>query len=688
MGGGIELEFPAYHIFTAQIMLLTGLPNYVAQATVAALFSSLTILAIFLITKAVWTTPAALIAAALITVSRTDIEILCWGGYPNIIALMLIPLFFYLILKRDTLPKAAYLATTSLIAAAILFGHSLSLAVFLAITATTLLAILVFPKTLNEPRKSILKWLLPLLIGGLLVSPFLVSAVQPYLNESATLLGAPAIQQALLVHRTVSLELTLALFGFVMLFFVLSKKYNGRFLSFPAFLIIMWLFVPLLLTQDYLFGVYLDSVRFLYFLMYPLLILFAVTIDYSIRAFPKIFDAYQKSNIALTNPFLKKMQQKIIEKKAKAIFNGILLATVLIISLSLPIFSYPWEGIKIQQFYQNIDQEGYRAIQWIKQNTANDSVFVAQMGYGWWLAGVGQRPTLTNVDLQASTLAREVSISQNVSYLLDTDYLIDNGLLQVREDGAYLDRHNPRFLADVKNTNSPSEFFQFNSSKITLLYHDENNAKGVTVAELPVTDMALLGAKSDSPFIIVNRANSVLSYSETITLKKDSPYANLTITLQSRKPNFSLDSINFTVASPGKFQQPSKNTLTTLDSTTNTYGQLTFNKSPSMITPSNSQTPSIAHLFYSLEDKSSAQIEILFAISQSSDQQNNLTAAHDLPPTTFDYQTALKQYNVSYVANRAFELNSKYAEDPQFSLVFINSEVAVFKVETNQSRNS
>ena len=51
--------------------------------------------------------------------------------------------------------------------------------------------------------------------------------------------------------------------------------------------------------------------------------------------------------------------------------------------------------------------------------------------------------------------------------------------------------------------------------------------------------------------------------------------------------------------------------------------------------------------------------------------------------TTFDYQTALKQYSVSYITNRNTELNPKFARDPTFSLVFINSEVAIFKVKAN-----
>ena len=59
MGGGISLTFPGYHIFASAIMLMTGLPEYVAQAAIVSLFSSLIVLCAFLITKSVWNESAA-----------------------------------------------------------------------------------------------------------------------------------------------------------------------------------------------------------------------------------------------------------------------------------------------------------------------------------------------------------------------------------------------------------------------------------------------------------------------------------------------------------------------------------------------------------------------------------------------------------------------------------------------------
>ena len=103
MGGGFSLTFPGYHIFVSYLVLLTGLPEYLAFSLTVALFSSMMVFCSFLVTKAAWSEKAGLIVAFLVAISRFDIEMLLWGGYPNAAALMLIPLIFYLYLETKIL---------------------------------------------------------------------------------------------------------------------------------------------------------------------------------------------------------------------------------------------------------------------------------------------------------------------------------------------------------------------------------------------------------------------------------------------------------------------------------------------------------------------------------------------------------------------------------------------------------
>ena len=51
MGGGLSLTFPGYHIFVSYIILITGMPDYLAHSLVVSFFSSFIVLCAYLITR-------------------------------------------------------------------------------------------------------------------------------------------------------------------------------------------------------------------------------------------------------------------------------------------------------------------------------------------------------------------------------------------------------------------------------------------------------------------------------------------------------------------------------------------------------------------------------------------------------------------------------------------------------------
>jgi hypothetical protein len=703
MGGELGLAFPGFHIVAAQVILFTGLSSYVAQALVAALFSAFIVLAVFLVTRVVWSAQTAFIVALLVTFSSLDVEILCWGGYPNAVVLFLMPVMFYLFLRRDKLSRGAFYVSASLVAAAIFLTHSLSAAVFSGIVILALGCVLVFPRLFDRSRKFSLSLALPLVVGLVLVSPFLVSAIPVYLSESTVLVGSIDIAQVLILERTIPIWAVLTLFVGVGAYFWFSKKIKHRFFVFSVFLLAMWLLVPLLLTQSYRTGLYLDGLRFPYFFIHPVLILFALIID-SISKYPFRVNI---CNICRNKKkwLFCKLDRKIplnTEQRRKGC-SVFLILILLGLMFGAFILRFPWD-VRHQEFYQVMDAEGYQAIRWAKQNTSADAVFVSDMSYGWWMAGFGQRPTISSIDLQAISIMGEVNMARNVSYLLNTNYVLDNGYVQVREDGGYLGRHNPLFLVNLKETIEPYEFFAFNSSQITLHYeHNEKGTQVVNVSDLPVVDMGLAYADPDSsPAIVVNRANSEVSFLEIVTLTPVSQFANLTLSAQSLNPNITLDRLELVVDSPGTLlQQTTNETVAVLDLEANICGQLIFAHSTPTVTSRYLQDRGTTQLSYAMQDMSGVEVQILVGMfSAANIDLQNLTGMEsleqilrtnlqtpagvpELAMTIFDYRVALQQYNVSYVVNRNFELNPKYANDPVFSSVFINNKVAIFKVETN-----
>ncbi len=414
MGGGLSLTFPGYHIFAAGIILMTGMPDYLAQTIIVALFSSLIVLCAYLITRTVWSESAALIVAFLVAVSSFDIEMLMWGGYPNVITLLLIPVTFYLFLQRDRFSLTPFLLSTSILVGSIFLTHSLSAAVFVSITVGTVLCVMVSPKTFGTSRKNVLYWLLPLFGGAILVSPFLANAVPAYLSANSSFTEVTEINQALLATRVVPLDIVLALFACLLPYFLLSKKYKGRFFSLPVFLLIMWLLVPLVLTQGFMFGLYVDYNRFLYFLILPVIILFAVMIDHASGYFAHAIDTYRvlTSQMQKTKKTVNKLRSRILTRIThRTVYSTFLLGFLLILLFVFPLFLTPWEGVTIQSFYQVMNNPGYQAVEWAKQNTPVGSVFVSDALYGWWLGGFAERPTLSAVSPQYLTVDQELPVS-------------------------------------------------------------------------------------------------------------------------------------------------------------------------------------------------------------------------------------------------------------------------------------
>jgi hypothetical protein len=377
MGGGFSLTFPGYHIFVSYVVLLTGLPNYLAFSLTVALFSSLLVLCSYLITRVAWSESAGIIVAFLVAISRFDIEMLLWGGYPNAAALTLIPIIFYLYLERKKFSRFPLICIASLLSATILLSHSLTSVMFVSITILTVFMMVVFSKRLSIKRGHILNWILPLLVGFILVSPFLMNIIPAYLGANGGTFtgGVSDIQQALLSTRVLPMEWIIPLFCSVFLFLLFSKKYQKKFLSVPSVLFMLWLLVPVLSTQGYLVGLYVDYNRFLYFVILPLIVLVGLGIDHGSNFFARIINTYisftKKHNHDLKNQTNGKSRftQRFSQKN---LYTGFTLTFLIISFLVIPIFLTPFQGRTIQSFYQVMTDPGYDAILWAKQNTPND----------------------------------------------------------------------------------------------------------------------------------------------------------------------------------------------------------------------------------------------------------------------------------------------------------------------------
>jgi hypothetical protein len=707
MGGGLSLTFPGYHIFVSQIILVTGSPDYLAHTLIAAFFSTLIVACAFLITRKMWMESTAFIVAFLVAVSRFDVEMLLWGGYPNVVTLMLIPLIFYLFLQGDRFSLSTFLGTASLLSGALILSHSLSALVFVGTTIVVVAFAAVFSKKLGMPKKRLLLWLVPILLGTIIVLPFLVNAAPAYLGANTSLVkeGAQDITLALLSTRILPWEILAPLTACVILFFLYSRDYKGKFLTISTLLLALWILVSVVFTQGYLVGFYIDYNRFLYFTVLPVIILIAVVIDHLATLFSRVTDtclSFTKPTWRTKKPALRLAPYL----NRKNIYSGFVLVSLLFTFFAVQLFVTPWEGIRMQNYYQVMTDPGYEAIQWAKENTPTNSVFVSDALYGWWFGGFAQRPTISAVDPQYLTLSREFEPAKAAKKLLDTDYVIDNGLIQVREDGGYIGRHNPMFLANINWSYFPYPFFNFDNDDTKVTLNENGNVRSFDLSQLSVKMMKLENT-SDQAKLSMIKGNNFFTLTQILTVYRNVRFVNMSIALESADEGISLINFDSILHIRGQVISLAE-TVGMFDEGGKVLGQLIYvDNRPENVVVITPENPSGLWLSYNLQGKSSGTIQLFASAFSVSDKpefyQNEATKAkfindvlsdnlqsylnpnkngnQDLDIDVFDYRNALSDWNVSYVAVRDSEIIPKFARDPAFSLLFINDEVAIFMVK-------
>jgi len=682
MGGEPLATPPGFHFFISTLILLTGMPLLLAQLITAAFFSAFIVFPAYLISRRVWRNPnAGLIAAFFAAVSALSTEMISWGGYTNIVSLALIAVIFYLFFRDIDQPSHFHLLMGTLLFGSLILTHTFTLFIFLPILMLYFVLLLI--GKLRKLRE--IKMLSPmrffgvtLALGILVVSPWILRVASFYMDVSAAgaLTGGLDNRNLMLANRSVEpviLTLFIALIPAVLMF----KASRKRYFDSGSLLLVAWFIVPIVMTQAYIFGIFTDFSRFMYFIDFPGIIIISAG----------LFNLFFYTSIAINR--YSRIKWNRIKKTLPVIVSTIFLFGFIIASLwSI----FPQEGIKRANFYTTIQRPEATALEWIKDKTPENSVFVADHLYGWWLSGIGERTTLSAAGIEFLIYSHEVEVAKSAQLLLDTDYYIDNGLIQVREDGPYLSRHNPEFSIETWS-GEPYTLFQFQNNETTLEYNQENT----TLSDMKITETPTLMKTENSAVLTITFENDLFTVKKTLTVQRGVRFAELSYEIETKNAQINGFDAKFTLYTTADrnitIDDESKPMMIgAYNSFYEAAGQVIFTEANPRI-ELKQNTTNCAEIMYSSQN-GSVHAKMLVGVVDVEDlsypyevemvyselASSPLETVSSEPLITWDYIEMMKEYDVSYVVCRDQNVCLKFSEDQKFQMVFKGGKVTVFQV--------
>ncbi|UCC57618.1 MAG: hypothetical protein JSW14_04350 [Candidatus Bathyarchaeum sp.] len=690
MGGEPLATPPGFHFFVSTLILLTGMPLLIAQLVTAAFFSAFIVFPAYLISKKIWRSHSAgTLAAFFAAVSALSLEMISWGGYTNVISLALIVTLFYLFLKDLDQPSYINLLMGTMLFGSIILTHTFSLFVFFPIIIFYFASLFIGKaRKLKEIKllKPLRFFTISVALGIIVVSPWLLRVLNFYMgvsSEGVLLGGLEENKNLILANRTI-IGIILSLVIVLIPTFLMLKASRKRYFDNWSLLLIAWFLVPLIMTQSHIFGVFVDYSRFMYFIDFPGILIISASLLYLFRLI----------SIAL------RKTQRTKWSRVKKLVPAVFIASLFVFIVLSPWSIFPNEAMERVDFYTTIHGPEATAMEWIQNRIPESSVLVADHLYGWWLSGVGERTTLSAAGLEFLLYLHEIEVAKSAQLLLDTNYYIDNCLIQVREDGVHLSRHNPEFSIEARVGESFS-VLNFQDSGLEFWYEiegDETDDYPIpTLADMRIVQMPILMKDENSASLTTTFEDELFIVNKTLTVQRGVRFAELSYDIEVKDPRTNLYLNYLHIYTKEGYVIKEENLYPKMfgfyDTDQKVCGLVVFKGDLPAEIDQIKLEPLRVDLKYRYSWKRNINMRMLIGVFDAKDlsypneveEMYHELAASPLETVTLDplftwnYVEMIEEYDVSYVVNRDKKAQAKFSKDPNLRRLFNNGNVTIFQ---------
>jgi len=374
---------PLFHAFLAVLLLLAGSIDLAVACLlvklVVAAITVLVLLSTYVFCRRFFGIGMAVCSAVFTFISVAFFEMIFWGGYTSYLGLAYIPFIFYIVYANFSGVAKAFLLI--LMSFTLVLTHQLSAFVFFLVFVPSLLV------SSAKSKKTLLMFLAITMGSGLGILAWYADIILRNWNVFISYLFF-SMKEYTYTIPSVNLESFARNFGIILILglagipLALVHLRRKRLMS-AYLLLILWLAVPFILSQSYLFGVYLLYGRFIPYFAMPITIFAGVGI-YSLAKLPSFLVAKFAN------------AKKNIRWKRGAQILALALLLSLFLSQSALSFkqidSYPW-------YYEVSGLSGANTGQWLQRaSPQEEGAVVVSPKPGAWLHLMTGYMTLEETD--------------------------------------------------------------------------------------------------------------------------------------------------------------------------------------------------------------------------------------------------------------------------------------------------
>ncbi|MEM2430329.1 MAG: hypothetical protein QW779_07370 [Nitrososphaerales archaeon] len=441
------------------------------------------------------------------------IEMLGWGGYPNLLGFLMIGFAFYSILYTfENLSKKS-IVMVIVLSILVMLTHHLTFGIYIGVIIFWALLMLLFGR---EDKK--FHWIVIFIALGATITSFLIyyyTLIWPpqyTLYNEAALYGLrfEIIEGVPWVFKEPAPIIAIGLIILAMFFGirgVLEKRYLTMLFSWSAF--------PCIATLGFLFNITLDYNRVFFFAIQPVMVLSATPIA-----------LLHSHKIELT-PLFKFMRKALnsimpfnINYKKLGVY--IIIALSIIASLNTFLIGIRVMG-NVDSWRSSIDPYGdsekMAALQWIIHNTSPNDTFVAEELIARWIEGFSERRVYLYTEPRFLFIKGQIERYYIASSILNSNYEIRNGYVRVLDQTPYNPILSPQIYFWSRGMYHRSLFFNDN----ILIIKASINGKPINITSFTHTNVTTSNLIRFDEYAMIQTIyeNKLVKLMKNVSINKD-----------------------------------------------------------------------------------------------------------------------------------------------------------------------